>query len=92
VYSGNDGLSFPTITNSSTNSISFQNLNSDSIYYYKVQAVNDSAISSTTEVLAASLSSHQHEVLIVHGFDRNSSGNELKNYIRQHAEAFKRQG
>jgi len=92
VYSGNDGLSFPTITNSSTNSISIQNLNSDSIYYYKVQAVNDSASSSTTEVLAASLSNHQHVVLIVHGFDRNSSGNELKNYIRQHAQAFSKQG
>ena len=41
--------------------------------------------------MAASPSINQNEILIVHGFDRNSSGNELKNFIRQHAEAFKKQ-
>jgi len=92
LYSGNDGLAFPNTINTVDNYYTIQNLNSDSVYYYKVQAMNDSAISNATEVLAASPSINQNELLIVHGFDRNSSGNELKNYTRQHAEAFKRQG
>ena len=91
LYAGNDGITFPNLYTAPGNNNIIHSLDSDSIYFYKVQAVNDSAISQASEVLAANPSTNQYEILIVHGFDRNSTGNELKNYIRQHAEAFKRQ-
>jgi spore germination protein YaaH len=91
LYMGHDGISFPNLYYVHYNNIFFHNLNSDSIYYYKVQALNDSAISQATEVLAGIPAANQNEILIVQGFDRNSTGNELKNYIRQHAEAFNKQ-
>ncbi|MCK5033737.1 MAG: hypothetical protein KAS18_08885, partial [Calditrichia bacterium] len=91
VYLSNNGISFPDSIISGSNDLLIQGLDTDSLYYFKVKAVNDSAVSKPTEVLAAIPSINQNEILIVHGFDRNDSGNELKNYIRQHAEAFKKQ-
>jgi spore germination protein YaaH len=92
ILEGFDGLTFPNIYDESDNINIIQSPESDSIYYYKVQAGNDSAVSVATEVLAAMPSATSNKVLIVHGFDRNSVGNELKNYIRQHAESVRNQG
>jgi spore germination protein YaaH len=91
IYKSNNGISFPDSIVTSSNNTTIHGLNPDSLYYFRIKAVNDSAVSNPTEVLAATPSNIQDEVLIVHGFDRNSIGNELKNYIRQHAEAFTKQ-
>jgi spore germination protein YaaH len=92
ILAGFDGLAFPQNYLVQQNMNTIQNLDLDSVYYLKVQAINDSAVSQQTEVLAAIPANITNKVLIVHGFDRNSSGNELKNYIRQHASAFRKQG
>lgn len=88
VYMSRDGLNFDRIIEDSTNEISITNLTSDSVYYFKVEAVNDSGASYVTEVLGGIPSEYKNDILIVNGFERTSSTNNTFDYIRMYGEPF----
>jgi len=87
-----DGLIFEDSIQVSSTSTIISGLTTDSLYFVRVRAANDSAISQPTEVLAGIPSSVENRVLIVNGFDRQNGVNSLRNYIRQHAYSIKRRG
>ncbi len=66
-------------------------LQTNQLYYIKVQASNIAGFSGTTEVLAGVPGGQAEQVLIVNGFDRGSAGNTY-NFIRMHASAMKTNG
>lgn len=82
-----DGISFSSIFNLNPSNTVITGLTSNTIYYIKLIAENNGIFSNESEVLAAVSSSQVHNVLIVNGFDRNSTGNTF-DFIRQHGEAF----
>jgi hypothetical protein len=61
-------------------------LDPDSCYYVKIAGVNGAGIGPMSELLASSVSTLEDPVLIVNGFDRQTTGNS-KDFIRQHAAA-----
>jgi len=88
VYLSRDGKNFDRITVSPSNTISITNLTPDSVYYFKVDAVNDSGASYTTEVLGGIPSADENDILIVNGFERTSNTNNTFDYIRMYGEPF----
>lgn len=84
VYLSYDGINFNRITESVSNTVSITNLEKDSIYYFKVDALNSSGTSAQTEVLAGIPRSETSNVLIVNGFDRTSGTNNTFDYIRMY--------
>jgi len=84
VYLSYDGLNFERITESVSNTVSITNLEKDSIYYFKVDALNSSGTSAQTEVLAGIPRSETSNVIIVNGFDRTSGTNNTFDYIRMY--------
>lgn len=89
VYVSKDGKNFQVpITLSSANLI-IDGLQTDSIYFVKLEAVNLSGKSAQSEVLVGIPSEKSNpSILIVNGFDRSSTGNTF-DFIRQHALAIK---
>ena len=65
----------------------FQNLQPDTVYYFRVQAVNSAGKSDPTEILAATTRKKAADFLIVNGFDRMSGTRNTRDFVRQHAEA-----
>ncbi len=65
----------------------FRTLKPDTIYYFRVQAVNAAGTSDPTEMLAASTFKTKADFLIVNGFDRMSGTKNTRDFIRQHAQA-----
>ena len=92
VYLSYDGINFNKITESVSNTISITNLESDSIYYFKVDAINLSGSSSTTEVLAGIPSKSDSKILIVNGFDRISETTNTFDLIRMYDAPMKNLG
>jgi hypothetical protein len=92
VYLGKDGVVFTdTVTVASSNPV-IAGLDTDSLYYVRIQASNSAGVSGPSEVLAGVPGSPSIEkILIVNGFDRASGGNTY-NFIRQHASAVKSNG
>ncbi|MCF6268344.1 MAG: glycosyl hydrolase family 18 protein [Melioribacteraceae bacterium] len=84
VYMSTDGLNFEKITESTSNSVSITNLETDSVYYFKVDAINASGSSAQTEVLAAISSANNLDILIVNGFDRTGGTTNTFDYIRMY--------
>ncbi|MDA3860626.1 MAG: glycosyl hydrolase family 18 protein [Melioribacteraceae bacterium] len=84
IYLSNDGIDFERITESISNSVSITNLKIDSVYYFKVDAINSSGSSAQTEVLAGIPSGVTSEFLIVNGFDRTSGTINTFDYIRMY--------
>ncbi|MBU0473430.1 MAG: T9SS type A sorting domain-containing protein [Bacteroidetes bacterium] len=84
VYLSYDGLNFEKITESVSNTISITNLETDSIYYFKVDAINSSGNSTITEVLAGIPSYTNTKILIVNGFDRTSDTENTFDFIRMY--------
>ena len=84
VYLSTNGLDFEKITESTSNSISITNLERDSVYYFKVDAINSSGSSSQTEVLAGIPSVNSSDILIVNGFDRIGGTTNTFDYIRMY--------
>jgi hypothetical protein len=82
IYMSRNGLSFEKITESVTNSVSITNLKTDSIYYFKIDAINSSGVSSATEVLAGIPSESNIKILIVNGFDRVGGTTNTFDYIK----------
>ena len=92
IYLSTDGTHFEKITESVSNSISLSNLTPDSIYYFKVDAINSAGSSTQTEVLAAIPSSQESKVLIVNGFDRTSGTNNTFDFIKMYDAPMKNMG
>ncbi len=84
VYMSQDGLNFEKITESTSNSVPITNLETESVYYFKVDAINASGTSPQTEVLAGITSSNDLEFLIVNGFDRTGGTTNTFDYIRMY--------
>lgn len=85
VYSFN-GLSFLDTIYCDTSSMTLNELNPDSCYFMRVAGINGAGIGPLSEVLAISVSTVEDPVLIVNGFDRQTTGNS-RNFIIQHAKA-----
>lgn len=88
---GNDGLYFNDSTSEFAENIVINELQSDSIFFFRLRAQNSQGYSLFSEVLAAVPSPMPSQIIIVNGFDRASSGNTY-NFIRQHGKAFKQNG
>ncbi len=88
VYLSRDGKNFNRITVAPSNTISITNLTPDSVYYFKVDAINDSGASYPTEVLGGITSANESNFLIVNGFERTSNTNNTFDYIRMYGEPF----
>ena len=86
-YLSGDGLTFPDSVFLASNEAVISGLQTDSLYFLRVRAVNSRGLSQATEVLAGVPSTSSPEVLIVNGFDRTSGTRNPLNYIRQHGEA-----
>ena len=84
---GRDGTTFPDSLTFAGGDMVISNLQRDSLYFMKIQAVNPIGASAFSEVLAGVPSSAQPQTLIVNGYDRASPGN-TRDFIRQHAAAF----
>jgi len=63
----------------------FSDLLADTVYYFRVQAVNAAGLSSPTEMLAATTLKAAPRLLLVNGFDRVSGTKNTRDFIRQHA-------
>ncbi|MEN8191875.1 MAG: glycosyl hydrolase family 18 protein [Bacteroidota bacterium] len=92
VYLSRDGLNFTRILEYPSNAISITNLTPDSVYYFKVEAVNDSGTSYPTEVLGGIPSEYENDILIVDGFERTTNTNNTFDYIRMYGEPFMQNG
>ena len=92
VFLSKDGVVFTdTVTISAANPV-ISSLTTDSLYYIKYQAANETGVSAASEVLTGIPGSPSLEkILIVNGFDRASTGNTY-NFIRQHASSVKVNG
>lgn len=90
-FYGLDGLTFNDSTDEFTDSIIINDLQSNSIFFFRLRAKTNQGYSLFSEVLAAVTSSSAPQALIVNGFDRASSGNTY-NFIRQHGKAFQQNG
>lgn len=89
VFLSKDGKSFLAPVSLSSGNMIIDGLQTDSIYFIKLEAVNLSGKSPQSEVLAGIPSSNSSaSILIVNGFDRSSTGNTY-DFIRQHAQAIK---
>jgi len=65
----------------------FHTLQPDTIYYFRVRAVNAAGSSDPTEMLAASTFKRRADFLIINGFDRMSGTQNTRDFVRQHAQA-----
>jgi spore germination protein YaaH len=86
ILKSNDGINFSEDGISFSNDFQIDGLNKDSIYYYKVAAGNLSGTSPFTELLGVIPTNHSQQILIVHGFDRQSGTNNTRDYIKQYGE------
>ncbi len=75
-----------------TTSVELADLSPDSVYYFRVSALNSNGESTLTEMLAALPSISPASVLIVHGFDRTSNTVNQFDYIKRFAPSIARYG
>jgi len=81
-----DGLSFTDTVRLALNSLDITGLAPDKICYIRLKGANSAGSGPVSEVLAGIPSSTAPKLLIVNGFDRNSTGNTY-NFVRQHGTA-----
>jgi hypothetical protein len=89
LYLSADGLSFADPVTFNGSEYILDDVEPDSIIYFKLKAGNALGLSQYSEVLAGMVSENQADVLVVNGFDRTSTGNTF-NFIRQHAQSLKK--
>ncbi|HDR05541.1 MAG TPA: T9SS type A sorting domain-containing protein [Candidatus Marinimicrobia bacterium] len=90
VHISSDGITFPESLLLDKNNPVLNDLETDLLYYFRLQAVG-SDTSIFTEVLAAMPTESSRKALIVNGFDRSYSGN-TRDFVRMHAAAIKQYG
>ena len=67
-------------------------LSADSVYYFRVAAVNGNGESNQTEMLAVRPSSTQVKILLVNGFDRTSGTYNTFDFVKRFAPSIARAG
>ncbi|MCD6544287.1 MAG: N-acetylmuramoyl-L-alanine amidase, partial [Flavobacteriaceae bacterium] len=72
VYKSTDHINYQKITESTEVSITIDNLTNGTIYYFKIEAINDDGVSEKSTPLAAIPSSDASEFLIVDGIERRT--------------------
>lgn len=87
IYRSSDGLTFTDSLYQPGTSGVVDNLQADSLYFFRMRAVNATGLSAPTEVLAAVPKNTVFQTLVVNGFDRTAGTNNTLDYIRQHAQA-----
>ncbi len=85
LYMGTDPSSLNRTIDYPTGSMELAGLSPDSVYYFRVSAVNGNGESALTEMLAAVPAPGPVSVLIVHGFDRTSGTVNSFDYIKRFA-------
>ncbi len=85
LYQSTDGSNFSAVLDFPSPEVVLSNLNPDSVYYFKVSALNGNGESSTTEVLGVKPTSETVRVLIVNGFDRTSGTTNTFDFIKRFA-------
>ncbi|MBU0765149.1 MAG: T9SS type A sorting domain-containing protein, partial [Bacteroidetes bacterium] len=81
-----DGLVFDTEITLNPSDPVISGLNTGEIYFVRLTAGNATVESGPSEVLGAIPSWYSSDILVINGFDRNSTGNTY-NFIRQHGSA-----
>ena len=87
IYRSIDGTQFNKVTTYPGATNVLGTLSPDTIYYFKVSAVNGNGESNQTEVLGVLPNEQPAPVLVVNGFDRTSGTNNTMDFIRQFAPA-----
>ena len=85
VYLGTDPGNLNRVIDYPTATMELAGLSPDSLYYFRVTAINGNGESAQTEMLAAVPSRGAVSVLIVHGFDRTSGTVNNFDYIKRFA-------
>ncbi|NOX37749.1 MAG: T9SS type A sorting domain-containing protein [Calditrichaeota bacterium] len=91
LYTSTDARNFQSV-DYPNNVIDLSGLSPDSVYYFKVSAVNANGESGVTELLAVRPTSGFAPILIVHGFDRTSGTRNTFDYIKRFAPSVARMG
>lgn len=86
VYLSTDGINYSYYQQYNASNFTVSGLQSNTIYFVKLTAINSSGSSTFSEVLGAITTDSTSKYLIVNGFDRASTGNTY-DFIRQHAAA-----
>lgn len=90
VHLSTNGINFPNSVLLDKQNLIITNLNTDTVYYIKLQAVGTDT-SSYSEVLTGIPNTAEKKVLIVNGFDRAYLGN-TRDFIKMYASAVKNYG
>ena len=72
VYSSLDNINYQKIIESTEVSITIDNLTNGTVYYFKIEAINDDGISEKSTPLAAIPSTENSEFLIIDGIERRT--------------------
>ncbi|HED06156.1 MAG TPA: T9SS type A sorting domain-containing protein [Ignavibacteria bacterium] len=86
IFKSMDGLHFTDSVEVTSNDIIIKGLSPDSIYYFRVKALNSSGESNFTELLSAVPKITVSKTLIVNGFDRVTDTTNHFDFIRFDAE------
>lgn len=92
LYKSQDGTNFDQGTTYPSAQIILNGLSPDSVYYFKLSAVNGNGESSLTEVLAVKPQADRPDVLIVNGFDRVSGTVNTFDFIKRFAPSLVKAG
>jgi hypothetical protein len=90
-YLGRDGVTFPDSVRIDQTGFLLAGLPADSLLYVRLSARDETGTSPMSEVLAGVPHDGPTELLLVHGFDRASAGNQ-KDFIRMHARSVRAAG
>ena len=91
LYTSTDAQNFRWV-DYPNNVIDLSGLSPDSVYYFKISAVNANGESGVTELLAVRPSSGFAPILVVHGFDRTAGTRNTFDYIKRFAPSIARMG
>jgi len=72
IYQSTDHINYQRILESTESSITIDNLTNNTVYYYKVEAINDDGVSEKSSPLAAMPSEKPSQFLIIDGIERET--------------------
>ncbi len=88
VMLSSNGIFFSEFETFTTNSFEISGLEANTITYLKIQAISETEESVFSEVLAVVPNQVQNNILVINGFDRNTSGNTF-DFIKEHGQALR---
>lgn len=86
VLVSSNGVFFSEFETFTTDSFEISELEPNTITYLKIQAISETEESDYSEVLAVVPNQLQNSILVINGFDRNTSGNTF-DFIKEHGQA-----